>query len=268
MISRSRAGMSRPRDEMPAADRPRLDDPVSILMPVCNERDTIEEVVREWIDEVVRFLPEGSEFRFDDASTDGTREVLETLAREYPFVKVYHQDHKDGFGAATMRLYNAATCPLVFFTDSDGQYVPGEFWKLVPHVPMADIVHGTKTNRQDPFHRLAASRTFNFIAHRLLTVPFGDINSAFRIVKREALAAILPHIRHMPTLVNTEMLVRAAMAGMRIVEVPVRHRRRAHGRSKGLPLGSFLRECRLAYRGLLAMRKEFAADAGRLPADT
>src|ERR1035441_4651984 len=110
-----------------------LHAPVSILMPVCNEAEVLEGVLEEWITEVFQYLPEGSELVIAEAtSTDGTREILAAMCEKYAFMRVLYRDTKDGFAAAARLLYSEARCPLVFFTDSDGQYVPAEFWKLAP----------------------------------------------------------------------------------------------------------------------------------------
>src|SRR5262245_20514730 len=129
---------------MPAMTGSRIaPGPVSILMPVCNEARIIEDVIEEWVGDVFQYLPEGSEFLFDEAaSTDGTRGILARMCEKYPFIHVRYNDSKDGFAAAAKRLYLAAQCPFVFFTDSDGQYVASEFWKLVPFAREFSVVHG------------------------------------------------------------------------------------------------------------------------------
>ena len=67
----------------------KLREPVSILMPVSKEGDVIEEVVEEWVREVISHLPQGSELLFDEAvSTEGTREILQRLSKKYPFINV------------------------------------------------------------------------------------------------------------------------------------------------------------------------------------
>ncbi|MDO8478764.1 MAG: glycosyltransferase [Candidatus Rokubacteria bacterium] len=232
--------------------------PVSILMPVCNEADIIEDVIEEWVQDVFRYLPEGSEFLFDDgASTDGTREILGRMSEKYPFIQVRYNDTKDGFAAAARRLYLAAQCPWVFFTDSDGQYVASEFWKLVPFANEFSVVHGAKIGRQDAFARKAASAVFNYIARVVFDVHYSDINSAFRLVKREVVRELLPTIRCMPTLLNAELLLRAELNNYAIKQVRVMHRRRKFGVSRGLPSNRFLWECVKAYRGLLELKSEF-----------
>lgn len=237
---------------------PRIALPVSVLMPVCNEIDIIRDVVDEWHKEVFRYLPSGSELLFDDCSTDGTHEVLLTLANtRHPYLKV-EWSPRDGFFNSAMRLYKRARCPLVFFTDSDGQYPPAEFWNVAAHIESFDMVHGAKVGRHDPPHRLAASAVFNWLSRQLFGAGGADINSAFRLIHRHVLDGILDQIRLMPTLLNAELYLRADSAGFRIKNVPVQHRPRQFGISRGLPLRRFIRECYGAYRGLFRLRRELA----------
>lgn len=226
-------------------------------MPVCNEADIIEDVVEEWIQEVMIHLPQGSELLFDDASSDETYEILLNLAQKYPFIKIYHQDRKDGFFKAAIRLYRAASCPLIFFTDSDGQYVPSEFWKLVPYIQDYDVVHGAKSNRQDAFHRVFASFCFNQIAKLLFGYSYPDINSAFRLMHRSVIEQLLSTIKHMPTLINAELLLRSRIEGYSIKALWVEHRKRKYGVSRGLPLKTFAIESFRAYQGLVKIKLEY-----------
>lgn len=233
--------------------------PISIVMPVCNEADVIEEVIEEWVSAVIQYLPEGSELLIDEAaSTDGTREILEKLTATYPFMRVDYHEHKEGFATAARNLYINSKCPLIFFTDSDGQYVPSEFWKLAPFAGKFDIVHGAKIGRQDPLPRKISSALFNRIARFVFDEHYSDINSAFRIVKREVIEALLPRMKCMPTLLNAELLLRAEMENYAIKQVRVIHRKRLHGVSRGLPPSRYIRECFLAYRGLLQLKSEYA----------
>lgn len=229
--------------------------PVSVLMPVCNEVDIIADVLDEWIDEVLRHLPDASELVLEDSSHDGTSEILHEYARRYDFIRV-HWHAKDGFFQAAKRAYRRAACPLVFFTDSDGQYVPREFWKIAAEIDRFDMVHGVKRNRCDPAYRVIASRCFNWTARRLTRYAGNDINSAFRLMHRDVLDALLDQLHAMPTLLNAELYLRAKHAGFRVEDVDVEHRNRKHGRSRGLPRSRFLVECWSAYRGLVQLNRE------------
>lgn len=241
-----------------AAAKPTLDQPVSILMPICNEAAVIEGVLAEWDREVFSRLPAGSELLLDDAaSSDGTREILERLRKVYPYLGVNYMDKRDGFAAAARRLYHAAKNPWVFFTDSDGQYVPSEFWKLAPFTSSCDVIHGAKIGRQDPFIRRVASFFFNTIAHIFFDTHYTDINSAFRLMRRDTVLPILDRCCHMPTLLNAELLLRCEFEGLIICQRRVRHRARSDGGSRGLPPLTFPIECLKAYRGLKSLRTEY-----------
>jgi dolichol-phosphate mannosyltransferase len=241
----------------------RLAQPVSLLMPVCNESDVIREVIEEWHRDVIEELPDGSELVLDDGdSTDGTLEILDEMGRRLPYLRVI-RSKRDGFGASARRLFQAARCPLVFFTDSDGQYVPSEFWRLTEHIGGTDLVHGAKGCRQDPVFRRIASWGFNRLARWYFGVRISDINSAFRLMRREVVADLLPKTRHMPTLLNAEMLLRAVSGGYSVREVAVAHRQRRHGGSRGLPPRHFLEECWRTYVGLVRLQRELRTQ-GRL----
>jgi len=210
-----------------------LDAPVSILMPSCNEADVIRDVVEEWVTEVMSRLPEGSEMVFDDCSNDGTTEILQELSEKYPFLRFSHCE-RDGFLKSALRLYRGARCPLVFFTDSDGQYPASEFWRIAEHIADHDMVHGYKVSRQDTKFRLFVSYVFN----RLVRIMFGpghDVNSAFRLIKRPILDAVLDDLGIMPMMPNAEMYMRLRKMSHDIRDIPIRHRERAFGISRGFP---------------------------------
>lgn len=242
---------------MSAEQHPSVPEPVSILLPVCNEIDVIEEVLEEWVHDVGQHLPAGSEMLLDDASSDGTWGVLQRFAATYPWIRVYHQEQRDGFFNAAMRLYNASSCPLVFFSDTDGQYVPMDFWQSVPFIGNVDIVHSYKKVRRDAVYRVAASWVFTFISRCLFHHPYHDVNCVHGLMRRSAIMQIVPRIRHTPTLLHAEMLLRAYMEGCRIKELPIRHQPRRAGGSKGLPFRTFAVECWRAYRGLWSLRREY-----------
>ena len=234
-------------------------DPVSILMPVCNEADVIERVVEEWIHDVIVYLPAQTELLFDEAaSTDGTREILDRLSEKYPFIKAEHRDEKDGFANAARRLYERANCPWVFFTDSDGQYVARDFWKLANSIHGGfDLIRGAKIGRKDPVLRRIASGIFNKIVQFLFNVNYLDFNSAFLLIKREALRDVLPHVNCMPTLINAELLLRMEFENYSIKQVYVLHRQRRSGVSRGLEPRSFLKHSIRALQGLYAIKASY-----------
>jgi glycosyltransferase involved in cell wall biosynthesis len=234
-------------------------EPVSILMPVCNEADVIEEVVEEWVREVISHLPVGSELLFDEAaSTDGTRDILRRLGTKYPFISTEYHDKKDGFANAARRLYERANCPWVFFTDSDGQYVASDFWKLAKHIAdRYELIRGAKIGRKDPIFRRLASAIFNKIIQFLFNINYLDFNSAFFLIRRDALRDILGHLNCMPTLINTELLLRVELENYSIKQVYVLHRMRMFGVSRGLEPSTFIQHSFKALKGLYAIKSSY-----------
>src|SRR4051812_34143872 len=196
--------LAKPLTSAAAAAVVPLSEPVSVLMPVCNEADVIDDVIAEWARDVFAHLPAGSELIFDDCSTDGTPQLIEDAASRHPFIRL-ERSARDGFFASAMRLYAHASCPYVFFTDSDGQYVPADFWEIARHIGDYDLVHGAKTARKDPMYRVGSSFGFNAIVRLLFRSRCEDVNSAFRLIRREMLEDVLPDISRLTLLPNAEM---------------------------------------------------------------
>lgn len=235
-----------------------IPEPVSVLMPVCNEVEGLESVLAELIEVVYRYLPQGSEILIEEGgSTDGTRELLEELTVRWPFLNVEYRPTKEGFAHAARSLYRKAKCPFVFFLDSDGQCVASEFWRLAPCIEDSDFVFGVKKIHYDPFLRRCASRVFNGLARLIFSFRYSDINFGFRLCRKDALLKCLDECRIMTTLLNAELAIIAALKGYRIHEVPVHHRPRIYGISRGLVPGSLLRESWCAFWGLLKLHRQF-----------
>ena len=227
-------------------------------MPVSNEAKVIREVIEEWVDDVFQYLTEGSEFLLDEAgSTDGTREILKNLSEKYPFIKVTYNDKRDGFGNAARRLYEKANCPLIFFTDSDGQYLAKDFWKLTKHIEKYDMVHGVKLGRKDSVFRRIFSFLFNKYINFLFSIYFLDMNSAFRLTKADIIKNVLPDCVSMPILVNAELLVRTVASNFEVKQVYILHRERKHGRSRGLRSFRYLIDGMIAVIGLYNIKSSY-----------
>jgi len=226
-------------------------------MPVCNEADIIESVIDEWLNDVFQYLPEGSEFIFDDgASTDGTLDIISNYSKKYNFIKVY-KEKRDGFGIAAKRLYKRANCPLIFFTDSDGQYVAKDFWILAKYINEYDFIRGGKIGRKDPIIRRLISFVFNKLVLILFDVYFFDVNSAFFLIKKSVIDKILPDLNDLATLVNTELLIRSVYSNYDIKQVYVTHRERKQGFSRGLPPLNLPLNSIKAFFGLLKIKASY-----------
>ncbi len=203
---------------------------ITCVLPVLDEADCIEAVIRE-TDAALAALGVAYEIiAVDDGSTDGTGAVLDDIAAVIPALRVVHLGRNRGYGAALRTGFARARNELVFFMDSDGQFDPREIERLLARAEDAALVIGYRAERDEGLGRTISSRVFNWIARAMFVLDARDINCAFKLARRDVIAAIeLTSARYC---VNVELVLRARAAGFRVAEVPVTHRPRRGGRSK------------------------------------
>jgi dolichol-phosphate mannosyltransferase len=203
----------------------------SVIIPIKDERDNLTPLTEQ----VVKVLDARDESRtapyelwyVDDGSTDGSSELLDELARNYPAVRVLHFDRNYGQSAAFDAGFKHSTGALVITMDGDLQNDPADIETLLPLTRTYDLVCGWRTARNDNIIRKLSSR----IANRVRTLVTGDrvhdTGCSLKIFRRavvDRLQLFTGMHRFFPAL--------ALMHGFSVTEVPVRHYPRAHGVSK------------------------------------
>jgi len=226
---------------------------VSVIIPALNEEETIAEVVlsvpRETAIEVIVVDNGSDDSTGQRASKAGARVVAES---------------RRGYGRACAAGVRALSpdCEIVVFLDGDGSDCPELMAYLVQPIENGqyDFVIGSRTSgRREPgslnFQQIFSGRAVGLLLRALYGVRYTDM-CPFRAIRREALEVL--GMREQTYGWNVEMQMRAARAGLRILEVPVSHRRRAGGESKvsGTLRGTFLAGARiLATLGRVAMER-------------
>jgi glycosyltransferase involved in cell wall biosynthesis len=199
---------------------------ISVVLLVYNEALIIEHTVRNYFDELDGKVP----FEMivaEDGSTDDTKTVVRRLGRELP-LRVYTQVERKGYLNAVKDALRLAERDWVFLVDSDYQFAAIDFWRLVPKMATHDVVLGIKKPRRDPFYRIVLSWGLNFLLRRLFHLPYRDMDTGFRLLRRETVADIGPKVRHF-AFFTAEFVVRCQLAGYQIAEVPVIHYSRKEG---------------------------------------
>jgi glycosyltransferase involved in cell wall biosynthesis len=197
---------------------------VSAVLPVYNESGVIDDVVRRTAAGLARNTSTWELICVDDGSTDGSGEQIEKL--QLPGVRVIRFPRNRGYGHALRAGFQAATLPLVFFMDSDGQFDPEEIASLLALADGADLVVGYRRERADNLLRVILSQGYNWLVRRALPVRVRDVNCAFKLIRRAALARIDP--RSGGYAIHAEILA----GGLVVREVGVHHRPRTSGTSK------------------------------------
>ena len=193
---------------------------ISVVIPVYNVANVIEDVIESFQKDVVSKL-HGSEFIVvEDGSTDGSKEKIAKLQKKYHFRFISGEKRK-GYVKAFKDAMKLPKNEIVFFSDSDGEYNPKDFWKLIDYIDDYDIVVGCRENRKI-FHRVIVSRMNNFFIFLLFGIKMRDSNSPFRLVKKNVINDIIDDVG-MTIHPGSESVVRAKKKGYKVIEVPVRH---------------------------------------------
>ena len=212
----------------PPASRP---PGLSIFFPAYNDGGTIASLVILAVQIAGRLTPDFEVIVVNDGSTDATRDIVDDLVRTYPNVRGIHHQQNRGYGAALRTGFAAATKDLIAYTDGDAQYDPAELPMLWNRLtPEADMVTGYKISRSDPWHRVVIGRIYHHTVKFLFRLRVRDVDCDFRLMRREIFDRV--KLEKDTGVICLEMMRKIQDAGFRVVEVPVHHYHRLHGRSQ------------------------------------
>jgi len=200
---------------------------VDIVVPVRNEERDLGPSIRK----LVGYLREDFPFTArvtiaDNGSTDGTWVIADGLARELPEVRAVHLD-QPGRGRALRAIWSQSDAEVLAYMDVD---LSTDLNALLPLVaPLlsghSDLAIGTRLARgarviRGPKRELI-SRCYNMLLHAFMRARFSDAQCGFKAIKREQARALLPLTQDTGWFFDTELLVLAERAGLRIHEIPV-----------------------------------------------
>jgi putative flippase GtrA len=200
---------------------------VEIVVPVYNEERDLGACIRRLHDYLTASFP--FTFRLtiaDNASTDDTWQCAELLAAELSGVHAVHLEEK-GRGRALYAVWTVSDAPVLAYTDVD---LSTDLNALLPLVaPLlsghSDVAIGSRLTHnarviRGPKRELI-SRAYNTILHATLSTRFSDAQCGFKAIRADRARLLLPYVEDTGWFFDTELLVLAERAGMRIHEVPV-----------------------------------------------
>lgn len=201
---------------------------LSVVVPVFNEEGNVEELVRRLLT-VLEPLSQSFEIVVvDDGSRDGTARLLRTLASGDQRLKVVRFARNFGQEAAVQAGMLRARGRWILQTDGDLQNPPEEIPKLLAKRDEGyEIVYGARERRQDPLHRVLASRLLVWFMRGVLDIRLPEDVTTFRLIRGDVarLIAGLPEKRKFFSAL-------AEWTGARAASVPVAHAARRAGRTK------------------------------------
>lgn len=198
-----------------------------MVVPVFEERDNLEPLHRELVAALVG-VAGGVEFVYvDDGSRDGSAALLAELAKRDARVRVLSFERNCGQTAAFAAGFEAARGEVVATLDADLQNDPADLPRLLAALDRADVVNGVRQGRRDGLVRKVSSRIGNGFRNWVTRESVSDVGCSLRVMRASYLKRVKLYRgmhRFLPTLLRME--------GARVVELPVSHRPRQHGRSK------------------------------------
>ncbi|GAB4102413.1 bifunctional glycosyltransferase family 2/GtrA family protein [Micromonospora taraxaci] len=200
---------------------------LDVVIPVYNEETDLGPCVRRLHAHLTEHFP--YPFRItiaDNASVDDTPAIADGLATELPGVDVLHLQAK-GRGRALSAAWSASSAPVLAYMDVD---LSTDLAALLPLVaPLisghSDLAIGTRLARTSRVVRGAKreviSRAYNLLLRGALAARFSDAQCGFKAIRADVAGELLPLVRDTGWFFDTELLVLAQRAGLRIHEVPV-----------------------------------------------
>ena len=199
---------------------------LSIIIPAYNERETIEEIVRQ-VQEAPLDLDLALEKEIivvDDGSTDGTREILAGLAEKHPHLKVVLHERNAGKGAAIRTGLQYVTGDYVVIQDADLEYDPREYSVLLrPLVERkADVVYGSRflgPHRAFLFLHYLGNKFLTLVTNVLYDTILTDMETCYKMFRAEVIKGIT--IRSSGFDFEPEVTAKVLKGGYRLFEVPI-----------------------------------------------
>jgi glycosyltransferase involved in cell wall biosynthesis len=204
---------------------------LTMFFPAYNDAGTIASLVIQAVKVAGRLTTDFEVIVVNDGSKDATAVIADELARTYPQVRVVHHPTNRGYGGALRTGFATASKDLIAYTDGDAQYDPSELetlWKALS--ADADMVTGWKISRSDPMHRIIIGRVYHYVVKFLFRLRVRDVDCDFRLMRREVFDRV--KLERDTGVICLEMMRKIQDARFRVVEVPVHHYHRAHGRSQ------------------------------------
>ncbi len=207
---------------------------LSILMPVYNERDRIEQAITEVL---ATELPTDFELIIvDDGSSDGTREILRAGSWNER-VRRFEHDHNQGKGAAVRTALTQARGEYAAIFDADLEYDPGDLALLMPPLldNRANVCFGVRAfdgYTSHSFLFVLGNKGVTLACNVLFNVYLHDIMTCHKVIRTDVFRS-LP-LQSAGFAIEPEITARLVQRGERIFEVPVHYRARSNEEGKKL----------------------------------
>ncbi|MCP4005166.1 MAG: glycosyltransferase family 2 protein [bacterium] len=208
---------------------------LSVVIPVYNERHTLEELVRRAL--AVDYGCDVELVLVDDGSTDGSIDLIEEIEAGHENVRAVLQPENRGKGAAVRRGFQEATGDMMIVQDADLEYDPEEIPRLIDLIQrdIADVVYGSRFLSIGPhrvlyFWNSIANKGLTFLSNLLTNLNLTDMEVCYKAFRREVIESITLEEDRFGF--EPEVTAKVARGNWRIYEVPISYYGRTYEEGK------------------------------------
>lgn len=204
---------------------------LSVLIPVYNEKSTIQEIVK-------RVKDTGLVYEIiivDDGSSDGTREILKEIEQD-SMVRVILHEKNAGKGAALRTAIQAATGEVLLIQDADLEYNPKEYPGLLQPIEdgLADVVYGSRflgaPHRAILFWNMVANKLLTTMTNILYNTILTDMETGYKVFRREVVSDLKLRANRFDF--EPEFTAKILKKGVRVYDVPISFNPREYSEGK------------------------------------
>jgi glycosyltransferase involved in cell wall biosynthesis len=208
---------------------------LSVVIPVFNEKYTIAEILRK-----VQSTRLASEIILvDDGSTDGTREILQSLDPSPDLTVLYHEKNR-GKGAALRSGFQKASGDVILVQDADLEYNPAEYPALLEPIEcgQADVVYGSRflgsKRRVAMFWHMVANQLLTLATNVLYNSILSDMETGYKVFRGDLLRSV--RLRSNRFDFEPEITAKVLKRKARLFEVPISFNPREYDQGKKINL--------------------------------
>lgn len=197
---------------------------VSLVLPTYNEKDSIQKVINDFnalgiIDEIIVINNNAAKGTSEEVAKTNAIEIIETI---------------QGYGSAIIRGFNEAKGDLIIVCEPDDTFLADDLYKLLAYSREMDIVYGTRTAKN--FIWEGANMGFllrwgNWGVAKMLEFLFNtnqltDVGCTYRLVRKNVIKEMLPHLKVKSNFFGPEMMVRGYLMKFKCVQIPINYKER------------------------------------------
>jgi glycosyltransferase involved in cell wall biosynthesis len=209
--------------------------PLSVVIPIYNEHNTIQEIIRRvqatgLADDIVAV---------DDGSTDGSRELLATIDGAANVRVIYHERNQ-GKGKAVRTGIENARGDLIIIQDADLEYDPREYANLLKPIQegIADVVYGSRFlgagRRPVLFWNMVANKILTLVTNVLYNNILTDMETGYKLFRRQVVQGMTLHARGFEF--EPEFTAKILKKKVRVYEVPITFNPRDYSEGKKIKM--------------------------------